>query len=226
MIGIYCYQDTLNDNEIVYVGKDSNIDRNVRYKAHLKPSQYNHQQINRVIQNNPGRYKYTVLKKWKRDEYNPNLANALEILYIRRYKPLFNFTIGGEGLLGVPNGMKGKHHSIETRKKISDANKGKVFSEERKKKMSEERMGVNNPFYGKTHSEEHKQRMSELMTGESNHQYKDYFRIIKQGIRRNKQQYCIYKDGKVIKTSVYPDRLLKWFKENYPDEELKELHNQ
>jgi len=130
MIGIYCYQDTQNDNEIVYIGKDSNIDRNIRYNAHKKPSQYNCQQINRVIQNNPNRYKYKILKK----------------------------------------------------------------------------------------------KLSEQKKGKNNHQYKDYYRINKAGKRRNKQQYSIYKEGKVIKTSVHIDKLLKWFKENYPDEEIKELN--
>lgn len=224
MIGIYCYQDTQNDNEIVYIGKDSNIDRNIRYNAHKKPSQYNCQQINRVIQNNPNRYKYKILKKWEKGKYHKNLSNALEIIYIRRYNPKFNFTLGGEGTLGTPSGMKGKSHTLETRKKMSEAQKGKIFSEEHKKKLSEGRKGKNNPFYGKHHSKETLKKLSETKKGKNNHQYKDYYRINKAGKRRNKQQYTIYKDGKVIKTSVYIDKLLKWFKENYPDEEIKELN--
>lgn len=221
MIGIYCYQDTFKDNEIVYVGKDSNIDRNVRDKAHHKPSQYNIQQINRVIQNNPKRYKYQVLKKWQRDKYHNNLSNALEILYIRRYTPRFNFTLGGEGTLGTPSGMKGKSHSLETRKKMSEAQKGKQFSEEHKRKLSEGRKGINNPFYGKHHSKETIKKLSDGKKGKNNHQYKDFYRIVKQGVRRNKQQYSIYKKGKVIKTSVFPDKLKEWFNENYPNEDLK-----
>lgn len=224
MIGIYCYQDTFKDNEIIYIGKDSNINQNVRDKAHKKPSQYNAQQINRVIQNNPERYQYKVLKSWRKGEYHKNLSNALEILYIRRYNPLFNFTKGGEGTLGLTSGMKGKTHSIATRKKMSEAQKGRQFSEDHKRKLSEGRKGVNNPFYGKHHTEETIKKLSESKKGKNNHQYKDYYRIIKQGKRRNKQQYVIYKDGKVIKTSVYPDKLIQWFKENYPNEELKEMN--
>ena len=104
---------------------------------------------------------------------------------------------------------------------MSEAQKGKQFSEEHKRKLSEGRKGANNPFYGKHHSEETIRKLSDGKKGKNNHQYKDFYRIIKQGIRRNKQQYCIYKDGKVIKTSVFPDKLREWFKENYPNEDLK-----
>ena len=37
----------------------------------------------------------------------------------------------------------GKHHSAETRKKMSEANKGKHFSAETRKKMSESKKGKN-----------------------------------------------------------------------------------
>lgn len=32
--GIYCYKDTLNDNRIVYIGKDTNIGKNKRHRDH------------------------------------------------------------------------------------------------------------------------------------------------------------------------------------------------
>ena len=51
--------------------------------------------------------------------------------------------------------------SEETKKKMSEAMTGRVFSEEHKKKLSESMSGKNNPFYGKHHSEQSKKRMSE-----------------------------------------------------------------
>ena len=33
--GIYCYTDTLNNDEIVYIGKDSQITRNNRHYNHI-----------------------------------------------------------------------------------------------------------------------------------------------------------------------------------------------
>ena len=45
-------------------------------------------------------------------------------------------------------------HSDETRRKISDAQKGE-----------------NNPFYGKTHSDEFKQKISKIQSGKGNSQF-------------------------------------------------------
>ena len=39
--------------------------------------------------------------------------------------------------LGKPSGMKGKHHSEESRKKLSESKKGKHLSEETRTKLSE-----------------------------------------------------------------------------------------
>ena len=70
--------------------------------------------------------------------------------------------------LGKPSGMKGKHHSEESRKKMSEANKGdknprfgKHHSAEARKKISEEMKGENNPMFGKHHSAEARNKMSE-----------------------------------------------------------------
>ena len=155
--GIYCYIDK-NDNQIVYVGKDSNIDKNKRHREHFTPSAYNKQIVNRVLQNNPDRYTYQVLVWSVEDE---NTLNALEIQYIRQLQPRFNFTEGGDGVSGFK-------HSEKTKKKISEANKGKTpwnkgktHSEEIRKKMSESLKGENNPMYGKRHSEKTRKKISE-----------------------------------------------------------------
>ena len=87
---------------------------------------------------------------------------------------------------GEDNPFYGKHHSEETRKKLSDswdydkhfteetrkkireANKGKKFSEEHKKKIGAANKGEKNPNYGKHFSEEHKKKMSEASKGNTN----------------------------------------------------------
>jgi len=78
-------------------------------------------------------------------------------------------------LTGENNPMYGKHHSEESKKKMSDNHKdisgennpmyGKHHSKESCEKMSMHRMGENNPFYGKSPSEEHIQKLKNLFTG-------------------------------------------------------------
>lgn len=59
---------------------------------------------------------------------------------------------------------KGKHHSEETKKKISDSEKGKKLSEETKRKMSEANKGKQF-MLGKHFSEEHRKKLSEAHKG-------------------------------------------------------------
>ena len=79
---------------------------------------------------------------------------------------LRNRTDGGEG-------VSGRILSQESRRKISEANKGntnclgKTHSEESKKKMSESQKG-NTKMLGKTHSEETKRKMSDSSKGNTN----------------------------------------------------------
>ena len=55
--------------------------------------------------------------------------------------------------------------SEETRKKMSEAKKGKKLSEEHRKKISESQKGENHPMYGKHFSEETRKKMSESHKG-------------------------------------------------------------
>lgn len=57
----------------------------------------------------------------------------------------------------------GKKRTEETKRKISESNKGKVLgplSDEHRKKVSESLQGNKNPFYGKQHSPELKKQMN------------------------------------------------------------------
>lgn len=78
------------------------------------------------------------------------------------------------GRPGAINGMFGKTHSQEAKKKMSDANIGKVrrigfkLSPEQIKTLSncaKLRTGDKNPFFGKTHSQSAKKKMSEAKIG-------------------------------------------------------------
>jgi group I intron endonuclease len=76
---------------------------------------------------------------------------------------------------GEKNGMYGRTHTDELKKRLSiinkgrePPNKGKKASQETKDKLSviaSERLGEKNPFFGKQHSEETKQKLRESMLG-------------------------------------------------------------
>lgn len=97
---------------------------------------------------------------------------------------LVNGTDGGDGIVnpskelrqkrseakrGKKHHMFGKHHSEESRKKMSKkrsryfskVRRGKRHSEESRKKMSEAKRGVRHPMFGRRHSEESRKKMSE-----------------------------------------------------------------
>lgn len=112
--GIYAYYDNLK-HEIVYVGRDSNIENHSRHKAHYWLSKKDEQIINKVLQNdNTGRYTYVILEK---GDFTNDMLNEKEVTWISFFKPKFNFTEGGDGSFGYK-------HSEEARKKISRAMSG------------------------------------------------------------------------------------------------------
>lgn len=231
-VGIYKYTD-LKTNEIVYIGKDSNIDTKKRHRDHTERWAYNKQHINRIIQNNPNRYQYGVLKK---GDFNENLLNALEILYIRRYNPLFNFTIGGEGIKGKLH-PSFKHYA----RVISDGktiftlkyNGKKICSNKNKEFLQKLADKLNNSIITiekakQLNKEEFKRRCSELRKNKPHSKQHSinigksrnktgFYRVTKSGGR---YRYGYYKEGKStslssnnlndLKQKVINDNL-EWF---------------
>lgn len=119
-----------------------------------------------------------------------------------------NKTKASERMKGKYVGEKspkfGKEVSKETRELISNANTGKIRSDEFKQLKSKQMTGEGNHFYGRTHSEEVKlvirekrklqiftketrQKMSESRIGEGNNFYgKQHSEISKEKIRNNR----------------------------------------
>jgi len=87
-------------------------------------------------------------------------AQDLERSLITSYRlssaRLLNCNDGGEG---------GFNPSPETRRKISNASKGRTHSEETRKKLSDGKKGIPSKLKGKTFSEEHRKNMSDSQKG-------------------------------------------------------------
>ena len=94
LTGIYGYFDTLKC-KIIYIGKDSNIEKKTRHKAHYYPSRYDEQPINRILQNDKvGRYRYVEFDK---GYYDNDILNEKEIYWISYFNPKQNYNEGGDG---------------------------------------------------------------------------------------------------------------------------------
>ena len=143
--GIYMIRCKINNK--VYIGRSKNIkDRWKQHKRELR----NNKHYNKNIQKDWNKYgqdcfEFNIIVEC--EEYK---LNELERKYINEYKSCdfgYNMTLGKD-----ENGAE--IYTEETKKKMSEAKKGKTRSEETKKKISETKMGYN-------HTEETKKKMSE-----------------------------------------------------------------
>lgn len=89
---------------------------------------------------------------------------------------------------GENNPRYGKPVSLETREKISNANRGNSLSEEHKKKISDSLKGENNSFYGKFHNKETKNRISEkAKLRYKDTAYKEKMSLLRKGVKLNEE---------------------------------------
>lgn len=65
----------------------------------------------------------------------------------------------------------GKHHTEETRRKLSESHKRENLTEETKQKMRKSHIGEKNPMYGKKHTDEWKKNASERERGDKHWNY-------------------------------------------------------
>ena len=131
----------LDTNEPFYVGKGKD-DR--CYKL----TRGNNNHFNNIVKSIP------VVVNILHDNLDEETAFGLEVWYIREYRDIVGYDLtnindGGEGcaLVGKNSPWYGKHHSEETKKKIS--------------KNHADMKGKNSPWYGKHHSEESKRKSSQ-----------------------------------------------------------------
>lgn len=101
------------------------------------------------------------------EECEVELLDYLEIEYIKLLNSHISFN-GYNISFGGDSPMRGRNHSLETRKKMSEdrtgekhPNFGKPMSEEQKEKLSIDRIGEKHWMWGKKHSPETIQKMKE-----------------------------------------------------------------
>lgn len=155
----YLYEHIrLDTNEVFYVGIGSDKDYSRAYTTHKR---------NKFWKNIINKTKYEVIIKEDNKTWEEIIK--LEKYYISYYGrrdlnkgTLVNLTDGGEGTYG-------RYHSEETKAKIGEKSKLKVYTEEYRQKLSNAIKGKNNPRYGKTVSKETRKKISEAQLGENHH---------------------------------------------------------
>ena len=143
------------------------------YKRPYKPHPYRGYKGNPCIK--PTDENQIVIIK---DNLTEQEAKDLEIELIAKHGRLdlgegylINKTDGGEGTSGyivsketkrkISEANKGRTHTEESKRKMSEANKGKKASKETKRKLSELNKGEKHPNFGKKASEETRRKLSE-----------------------------------------------------------------
>lgn len=147
---IYKAENKINGK--VYIGKTI-YSLNDRKQDHIRRSKRNNTNI--IFQR--------AIKKYGADNFEWSILcetniesklNVLEKFYIAAYKKItgiYNMTEGGEGLSGMSFSESHKH-------KISESHKGKIISDETRKKIGE-------TSKGRKHSDSTKEKMSNSQKG-------------------------------------------------------------
>ena len=168
----YVYKIINTVNNKAYIGVSIHEPEKKRIKAHLS-GHGNRYLKNAVKKYGKDAFTYEILEANVFDEFLPDL----EVAYIEKFNTVapngYNLTHGGE---------KNKKPSAETRRKQSEASRGRKHSEETLRKISEiskrnwenpeylRKMSValkgeNHPFYGKTHSAHTRRKISKSLRG-------------------------------------------------------------
>ena len=186
--GCYIYENYVFEAEPFYVGKG----KNNQILSHLKEADsnvllentrntYKTSKIRKILNKN---LKPIIFKI--KDYLTEQEAFDLEIDLIKNIGradlnlgPLTNHTDGGDGISNKgpealrklslaakgKSPMKGKKHTLESRRKMSNSRMGIKYSAETLLKMSSSAMGEKNHFYGKIHTLESRQKMSLSLKG-------------------------------------------------------------
>ncbi len=150
------YQIIHKDSGKRYIG--SGVDIGKRKCYHLRSLKQN-KHCNCHLQNAWNKYGqqkfiFEVIEYCQKDrllDYQQHYINLFNFKMLYNINPIAYSNLGRKGQIPW---IKGKKHSIETRKKISEAHKGKKLSEQTKRKISQ-------VSKGKKPSEQTKKKMSE-----------------------------------------------------------------
>ena len=189
--GIYMIRNKVNGK--MYIGQAIDIE-GVRWKTHRRELKGDYHE-NKHLQNAWNKYgqdnfEFSILLEC--EESQLNTYEEYYIFELMTYDSRIGYNKNYGGSSGKPTeetkkklseAGKGRQHTEETKKKMSEAKKGKSFSEEHRKKLSENniwndkkrceeaRKKISEANKGRTLSDETKKKISESQKGENNPNY-------------------------------------------------------
>ena len=159
------YKIINNVNGKIYIGQSINI--KARWTDHINTLNRNssHSVLLQRAWNKygPDNFTFEILELCSEE-----MLDEVESKYINFYNSIKN------GYNLESGGNINKHLSEETKKKISDAHRGKRMSEEAKQRMSLSRTGEGNGMFGRHHTEDARKKMSAARKGKPGHPCTDY----------------------------------------------------
>lgn len=176
------YKSTNKVNDKSYIGQTVN-------KFRIRKAGHRHDALRRKTNS----YFHKAIRKYGWDNFTWEIIcecsskeelDEMEFHYIKQYK-CREYENGYNLIDSGGSGMWGLKHTEETKRKISNGNKGKMTGDknpacrpEVRKKISESRMGQfkgrENPFYGKSHTDEMIQFFKESQLGSKSKMSKTY----------------------------------------------------
>lgn len=161
----YVYKITNKLNLKVYIGKAS--DALKRFRVHIKIAKGGKEKYPRkfhaihaaIVKYGLENFTFEILHETLTEQDAFNLESKEIMLLKTNNLPTYNLSNGGEG-------NSGWKHTKESRKKMSLARKGKSFSNEHKKALSEAQSGSNHSQFGKHQSIKWREGKSKITSAE------------------------------------------------------------
>jgi group I intron endonuclease len=163
--GIYCIENMINHKK--YIGQSVDINKRLDHHARCLRNGY---EDCLVLKNAWNKYGEENFKFYILEECSIELLDEHEIKFIKELHSHvsdwgYNVALGGN----VP--MRGRKHTEESKKIMSEAKIGWIPDEEWRKKRSDYMKSDLNPFRGKKKSEESIRKTTEKISGENNYMY-------------------------------------------------------